>query len=466
MRRSLIVFLLALLLTGGGAAGAFAAVGNTCDEVILTPTVIAGDESAARGLTVELHSRLNNQLYWDTAHLVGSEPDTRFSFYPDRRQYPDTRRYFGVSIMTYDNVSTSGSDLTDPDTELFGYDSIYADVASRTDAGTEHSETVDLRDYMDYYPLSVSIDLPGSTYVWKNAGVDVEQSGGDDMGAINMAVADYFRIPITDEQPVRFHVEKDAAGKVFSWGSDTDREIYSAFGDGAVTDNACVFYLSNAYGDGKTVDFSQVPGGYGLYRLPYETDGSTTRIDVDALEMVYPLAEDESVITLLASENGMYLLLVTTDGEDETLTVLDADTVQPVQTIHLAADGHMYRLCDGGDFLALMYDIGFEVYTEAPVGYEKAFGGVLPDIDDSGNFNYNGVMDYSGGKLAIMGETMAEGEYGRYLCGYRLMVFDETGLLYHGTYKSSLDDFPALDNDNGIRCQPDYNSSLTLGWMD
>lgn len=358
MKRSLVVFALALLLIVGGAAGAFAYVGGAADQVTLTPQVLFGDETAAHGLTVELKDRMGSNLFWDTVHTPGADAETVFDFQLVRYSENGPREYFGVSLSSFYGYSFSGT--VDEDTELYGYDKIFSDVASRTAAGEEHSEIIELNDYMDYYPLIASFDLPGSTLRWKTADVDYSQSTGDDFGPINTALAELFPIPIPDGQCEEIRVTKDAAGAVTGCGSNSVGDYaYSPSSQCAVTESACIFYLYNRYEEGSYADFSLTPGGYGLYRLPYSTNGDVTEIRLDALEMAYALSEDENVIMLLTAEGGDRLLLVTERGGEQTLTVLDADTVQPMQRIPLGRgeDAPLARLFDGGDFLAVAYSV-------------------------------------------------------------------------------------------------------------
>lgn len=54
--------------------------------------------------------------------------------------------------------------------------------------------------------------------------------------------------------------------------------------------------------------------------------------------------------------------------------------------------------------------------------------------------------------------------YSNRYSGYRLMVFDATGPLYHGVYLCSLDDFPSSDDYSILRCHRNYYDTLAIHW--
>lgn len=71
-----------LVLSIGGFTAAAAAVNADRDQVALTGQVLAGDPSAAVGLTVESRTTLDHYLFWDTRHTFGEEEtdETDFDF--------------------------------------------------------------------------------------------------------------------------------------------------------------------------------------------------------------------------------------------------------------------------------------------------------------------------------------------------------------------------------------------------
>jgi hypothetical protein len=473
MRRAIMIFALTLALLLGGAAGVYAYVFAKADQVTLTPQVLAGDEQAAHGLTVELYNQMASNLYWDTALTVGATPETDFRFRLLRESSGERGAYQGLTIVNYQGISSSG--LVRDDEDFFGYDKIFRDVADRTAPGEEHTEIVKLEDYLESYPLQVNVDLPGNTIRWKTAEVDYTQSMGDENGPVSAALSALFPIPILPGQRMEVSVNKDAAGQIIGWGSNSVGDYaYSPSSLCTVTDSDCFFYLYNRYEEGSYADFSATPGGYGLYRLPYSTDGSVTTLSPDRLELVYPMAEDESVIMLLTAQGGDRLLLVTERGGAQTLTVLDAESATPMQILPLEADEAtpLLRLFDGGDFLALVCSDRNEtaegsvtVYTRTAGGYAREYQCDIPTADGGGNFVYYAAMDYRDGKLAMASTNVREpAERSLRLCGCRLMVFDATGLIYHGVYASSLDDFLSADDYSILRCHGSLNNELRVRW--
>lgn len=211
------------------------------------------------------------------------------------------------------------------------------------------------------------------------------------------------------------------------------------------------------------LDYSRVPGGYGIYRLPCGTQDTPLSAIVDGLELFYPLARTEEMIWLQQSADQTKLFLVTQEENAYILKVLDAKTARLLQRIPLLeADGSrwMSDFFIGADFLAIFFDDrDFVVLSQAPGGdYVWEYSGALPEPElFAFNRMYDSVIAFDGKRLAVA--AMARD---RALCGFSLTVCDQTGVLYAGRYDSSLD--KGQPENYHERCNAAGYAPLQLHW--
>lgn len=86
---------------------------------------------------------------------------------------------------------------------------------------------------------------------------------------------DFFKIPVIADEQVEISVSKGAGGRGISYGlKSTDSDSFSIRSESALTDDACYFTFTTRTVYGDIVDTNLIPGGYGIYRLPY-FDGKT-----------------------------------------------------------------------------------------------------------------------------------------------------------------------------------------------
>ena len=55
-------------------------VGSQADDVVLTETLLAGDSTAAQGVTVDLTTMMDGQLRWQTRYTAGPAPTAHTDF--------------------------------------------------------------------------------------------------------------------------------------------------------------------------------------------------------------------------------------------------------------------------------------------------------------------------------------------------------------------------------------------------
>ena len=294
---ALLILALSLLIAGNAALSGRAAAFSAEIEPL------SGSPAAAEGLTLSLSASLASQLYWGADYSVGSGGfDTRFSYGEaiDCRDDSSGRSVYGVEFGS--GTFFSGS-LSDND----AIDAIFSGLAERALAAgagryEDYSETIYLADYFDYYPVDAHA-IPSS-----------EREG----------FAEFFRVPVLPGDSIDVSVSGvTPGGGASSLGmSSNDNTVYLALQSVETgTADYLAFDSSNPLAD---FDFSHIPGGFGIYRLPHDLD---TGLPVSAgLECVYPLDPSQLYSVYLHSTNDGKLLLAAVQSlsGDIELYVFDA----------------------------------------------------------------------------------------------------------------------------------------------
>lgn len=414
MRRSLVIMLLLLVLSVGGLCLAHRRVDAAKDAVTLDETVLYGEKSSARGLVVDSSFQCDYRLFWNIRQTFGEEPEVRtaFAFSQAEKRAVQSRVYSGAMfhyVFGGYGASTTGSLAMEDESAPV------RDVASRTRAGEKHSELVYLKDYYDYFPILLDFDLPISIAMDE----DIRQS-----------FADYFRIPIKSDYRVEITVEKNASGDVFCMGisSVAGSEMYLE-SESVITDTGCFFTLTCSGWDGILLDTSLIPGGYGIYYLPYAQGMQIqTAFRVDPAQA--------KIVSLQASADKKELLLVTQEGGAYMLTILDAATAEPLCKMSLFDDGeNFWKLFIQDNFLVAQSGSRLAVVTKS------AYGVYTPEMtvdtvtakEYGFSMAWDAAVDYDGSHLAVAAFQQYK------VCGYDLAVFDGNGLSFLGRYDNSLD---------------------------
>lgn len=532
MRRALALLLVLTLLGAAGLAYAHHAVGASAEAVEMRETVLCGDNTAARGIRAHMPVYSGWHLFWDTELETASDgaPVTAFRYSSLSQSVRHGQKYYGLNVNLMTNMGASGSFGPDFDfeSEYFGgyedgyymaYGDVLRDVASRTAPGQEHTEYVELTDWIDYVPLQFDLDLPGFYYEYDDGEEYIGTNRGS-MGLLGAKLSEYFRLPLTGPRPMEVRVSRNLAGEIVGWQvngvdeyvdeatdspymSENAAAVSAGTWDGmnvgsmsVVTEDACYFVFdewSSERGTGR-VDFSALPGGRGVYRLPIETveyDNSSyhgsaqeaTRVYLDDIETVLPVADGEYV-ELLDTDGERLLILTVGDGKlyltqaslpeltDVKKTAL-ADMVELEDGMRdgcsraVQSEGLYYLETAGGRVLLLesVNGGGYELALDVPkdfAGSEESVESILWDrgIRQSYSDNNSSLL-WDGERLAVARWCGSE-NYGFYgeANGFVLWVYDRTGLLYCGVYDSSLSCPPTERYSNAVRASGD----LGLQW--
>ena len=478
MRKSLIALALLLALAAGGAASAAVLLGLQAGRVTVTEHVLYGDAGAADGLLVEVKACCERHLHWDTQYWVGApeRTETRFRYTQEAESIPQETEYSGVSVNNMGELwgsswsTSSTGDLADRD--LSGVTQLYLDVAGRTQPGTEHTETVYWKDYYEFYPIYVSVDLPGFHYSpekFNRPGWETELER-----QLRETFAAFFRVPVLEDDAMEITVRRNSQGDIVGSGMSGGNAINSV---GTVAEGACYFTVDLHQND-QLLDTSRIPGGYGLYRLPYSMKEGSAVVRPEELAMVYPLEPENELIELKATADGKRVLLLTREQGVCWLTVLDGATAEQLQRLeltHIPEDSGVSLQIYDGFLVSLEGGERFTVLEERADGtYRQALAAAWPEDE---RFReqmlwIEPVMDWDGERLAAAfypyHSEWRNGEYAPYkqVCGFYLCVWDGGGLRYVGRYDSSLDAPPGPMGQGYYSdwCEPVNGEGPELHW--
>jgi len=507
MRKSLALFMVLLVVAIGGTCYVSASLLKEKDNVQITETVVLGDKSAVEGVTIERNVKYDRYMRWNTTYVVGKESkcDTIYTFDEQGRLREEADyRYSGLELYT-DVIR--GHAFVEMDAEkLTGVNRAMKELFDKTEPGEENRAIIDLADYSDFYEYEITIDLPGGvSYHFINQS-DIEEAmlrynanetymeELKEQQYILEKLTEFFKIPVIENHLYEIAVSKDTEGNLYGWsygsangggssgnvsmgGTLSESDAFSLWAISVYTEDMCYFTFYPYTDDRQLVDTSYIPGGFGIYQLPFDKEKAT--IDVDNLKLVYSLEPNE-VLNLHYDERRNTVLLV---GHNETgsgykITVFDADTMEMKQELIFSERGYSSDdIYFGDDFVVLGAADDVVVLSVNKDGiYQKEIECDIKRLIDETSvdyldFSYMG-FDWNGEKLIFAGSLNDSTSHRYYQsCGFYLAAYDKNGLIYYGEYVNSLDAEGNYSNqyyDNyysyDFVCRPTENNPILVDW--
>lgn len=498
MKKTLAVFTV-LLLTALGFLTVFQyTLLKEKDQVTFADEILYGDASDAEGLSVTTNSHYDRHLVWNTTYQAGPKPSvsTDYKFYStDHRVKWDFHDTFYIDL----DVQSYYLDLNKPKEEHTGIDRAFYDlycddtVFYKDDSNAlTKSRLIQLKNYYEYYPFNFHVTIDDDMFFYSTVDQTVD-SHETELAPLE----DFFRIPIIEDDTRMINIQSFGKDDFSTFISDSnDKPSYYFNNYGVVTEDALffTFTVDDSLGNGdcmSKLDFSHIPGGYGIYRIPYTTEetkyGTKHHINGEDVSMVYPLDSSISLFSFTTNKDRTKLFLSYQDKNTQAATtefaVIDAKTMETLQLIHLKG----IQKDDGSTETMIPYDYCIEegyVIIHCSTDYL-----VVLELQDSGLYEYkftiniheNPIFEYyldipwrtavswNGEKLAIAGANNRDLGTNRYAlsCGFYIAVFDENGLIYYSEHDSSLDQGPSPMGPY-TPVQPLYtddgNTLLTVEW--
>lgn len=451
MKKSLILITCLLVLSAGVFSFAFCWVSEGEEAISVEETVLYGDRNAAEGITVTNQIHCGFHMFWDTEYTVGRELSVKTSYrYSQPEQRENEIRPSDMQLYTYNNYAMSGtinlSDQKSYELPLL----VAADVANRTSSGETHEELLSLADYYQFYPVSMDLYLSEGRKVLYNEQTDM---------------ANYFKIPVSQDHKVRVSVTKDKNGSVSYVEQRSEKgDISISAGSAVITASGGYCAVSVTNDNGNEIRLPENLSG--IHFLPFSETKGGLEPSLKEMHRVYPLDENVQVLRLTKDPIEERLLLFTKENEAILLSVIDMSTMKLIQKTELGKDAAELELWDVKQYASFLVpvfsDYHFTLLSRDSDGlFQMEFIGNLGQhrsIAEKFQLQ-DAVMDYDGSRLAVAvyqpytSHKQSNGEY-QYFSSHStyLMVFGREGLTYAGKYDQSSDGLiPEVNNDKSLR---------------
>lgn len=507
MKRALALTLILVLLGGAGLVLANRQVRSQEDQVVVTERILVGDPSLAEDITIYQQVEYDQHIRWDITYKLGEAPETStvFTFSHDYLDYSGQFTFSGLSAGTtpvyeqgYSNLEAGevtesyrsvklerGENLPE---ELIGVNKAYHELYEETEAGEAGSKIIRLSDYYDYYPLQFMMEVPGFStwWDWSEAFEYLDTQEGAPRDS-RLAINEYFRIPVLEEETLEINIEKQASGQLWSTGyGSTESDSYQPWVLASYTDEAVYFIMNGRSSQGKVMDFSQVPGGYGIYRLPIpqnlteEETHSPNMVPLGEVTTICSLDPEAVVTCLQVSDDQTRLYLVTIEDGVYYFTVMDLERYEILQKLELASctneeyywnvQSSLYEkenvlilwlgyVDDTGDHFAVLIPqengtFELEFLTEQAYVFDYA--------EDHGSFFVFSpeTFAWNGEKLAVIERLSNQVHDQQTFCSCAVAIYDATGLVYYNVLDNSL----GITSFDSYDCGGNYNTPLRVEW--
>lgn len=481
MRKTTVILFLTLILSLGGTCFAAVKLWDSRDEVTLTEVTSWGNKEATQDLKMQTHIMYQDRLFWNTTVFMDNPEEAvtecKVSLSPI---YADLDKDTGLSMdLSIDTAMISDNILQG---NIEGITKAYAELADTIGSGEEAEKEIYLKDYIDYYQYMISLKLPGTDiYRWRS----IYKKGAVQKQAEDVieTLSDFFKIPVLEDESCYISVGKNEQGNIYHTGSGTgENDFFYMQILNAIGKNKLYFTFDTHSRDGVVVDTSLIPGGYGIYMLPFdsaleESEENADRISVNAegLKMVYALDPQINVKHLHMNEKKDKLILHAEEYGKYVVTVIDSATMNTLQKIEVMDwnEDYAYQIYEKDNFFVNMVHktqeegkIEAAVFVENENGeYEIAF---IREIQNKNipSFNTSNLyLDFDGKRLAMAGFLEDEKQYYRTTCNIFVAVCDAAGMQYYGEYRNSLE--TGYDEDNYYyHCQGYGLEPIVLKWKE
>ena len=465
------------------------------DQVTITEKVVRGDPDLAEGISLRVRSQYYDTVSWDTQFVVGKEEEAKTVF-DSTYDYPTgtpASLLAGIPFfmeLLPGNVTVHGnfkdmSSCIEANSQLEPLREILVEMDEQCENGKSKVKTITLEDYFSYYPVYVRCQANHGKLGLMMDGTfhrimdDLEWNR-----LLTQKMREYFHIPMKKGDRLTVGITKDAKGKITSvwtgaWAGDFGMNCFYT-----VTEAGLYFAWSMPP---EEYDFSQVPGGYGLYFVPLKNVDGKACLVLDEMRMVMSLEEVSDLGIIYSNAKGDTLVIHNTTTENELPGIMIVDTAkgQIVQQLgygiseewEISEEGRVNRILQivvKDDILLIDFvDWNFLLYEKNAEGtYDFCFGG-RPFSPTEEEKEWLGTelpismltheMKYNGQYLAVAAFVPVGGGSALDSCDVSLALYGEDGLAYYGVYESSLTSGQYGDNYKYLLI-PDMVDPLTMNW--
>lgn len=296
-----------------------------------------------------------------------------------------------------------------------------------------------------------------------------------DESAVNYRkLLSFLKIPVIKDEMVALRADFNVKTQTYDISSplytfstnlyETDNKSDSfSFNPQATADESNIYiWFYNKTSKGNTVDTSQIPGGYGIYMLPYKLSFSSLKkngscsFDFDKMKNIFSVDENAKILDVSVDMENRELLVYIRLEERTYLSVISLVDFQLKQTLEIRDVKASYIFPEhrnGKELIIYHSDVKAEVQVlkrDTDGKYSEVF--YYQDIDGS---RYNNVQDFDvkDGRLVLVSiEQDLDFAYNDYTEQYTyfhgnkdlfeerivLSVISKEGLVFYGKITSNL----------------------------
>ncbi len=446
--KKLLAFLLAVIITVTVFTVSSAKEINTMSEdVRFSLEQETGDIKWLDGIKISSLYSADRVLLWENVFTpANGDIDSELSFIKTGVEYDLGDKFNGLSFDWYDNFCFRY--------EIPEFDALVTEAENElADKNGSKTVTYKLLDHYEYYPLFFTLNLPDVLIQRYMRSWQEERSPFYHSPSVPLSRADGFleklcdfiKIPVREDDEINIVVEQTDSG--FAYSSDTF-SVFNITCHNAVFEEKLYFGIYNRIEkNGEYVDMSHIPGGNGIYALPF----SDNDIYYEDMKNVYPLDDTSSVIGLHGDTENSVLYLMLSENGKYILKIIDEKTMTDISELELFDYAHdeewVYSYF--GDSFAVFLKNDCELKAVAR-GTDGAFNEVLnynfPEEKENvlTGYFYESRFIYDGNRIVA-----CIPERDRYspdlifqrACGLDIFVFSDNSLCYHGKWSCSLGEY-------------------------
>ncbi len=407
------------------------------DQVTVECETLYGDRSQAHGITLDMEATYEGHMFWNTSFTEAAVPtiQTEYTFYGIERRY-DLRLNRDPLVMSLDIPRG------DEAVKMWNLENLYSEDIAQLEPGEKLEKTLAIWKHCEYYPISVSVNLPHNYQRWTGNVLKQEEQSLID-GHVDVAAAfnEFFRIPVwvTEFYTVSLSRSSNGAANISAHraagGDSFDIETRSV-----QSDDAFFFVFDVHTFRGSVTDTRDIKGGFGIYRLPYGFDDKHGDLELyaDKLETVFALDPRNYILDLELSEDGKLLYLTTVEYDILCITVIETGAFAQVQKVAVSqvknrgsqvscymSNGHIAAMTDDKWLHVLSYDEQGRLKIDFSAELDADSREIIRMYDKF-------VMGYDGERLVLCMQGFNETP-----CIY-MNVYTEQGVVFKGKYTTGL----------------------------
>ena len=503
MRKRMIMLTIVFLAGAIGAAVMIGVLLHRERNVTMTVTTHYGDVSAADGLEITFReyphffdkdndglyyredTRLNKRQWKNTITFSGGESTLTSEMFRETRDiheqegaYRDREEFL---YKANGDVYGGGYGIVG---RYIGNDFFEMLPESLLDSfkKSETPVTIRLSEYAEYYPMLNMLRVPnryednfGEVREYKDGpllpvGNEIRYPGYYDnaeeqekeytleyrydyseVKAVARKFEEFFRIPVIPEDVRKLTVSRDSYSDYVSIEQEVAGEdFYEPRFTGSTTEEALYFTFNTHTEAGSVVDTSLIPGGYGIYRLPFRENETnhTTTILIDEMKVFVPLSPEADRVEVMIDNTQKTMMIYYTLNGVNRVQLIDLASGQCVYEADLGAvvAEDWFTFMDVGEDLFVLNlvpkgETGYNTYEERVVQRGKKSKMYVFGRNASGQYetvlDTNAFLEYMGGKYAFDGKRLAQAVivYDDVMMVY---VYSASGMDYRAEYRFSI----------------------------